>query len=79
MQKIPNATHGICGKCLRLRILKFSLKKINYKFIFKKTKAQNKNEEAIQTQIVGQACVEKLALNIFQKADEEDRQARFSK
>jgi len=43
------------------------------------TKAQNKNEEAIQTQIVGQACVERLALTIFQKADEEDRQSRFSK
>lgn len=43
------------------------------------TKAQMKNEEAIQSQIVGQALVEKLALSIFHKADAEDREAKFTK
>lgn len=42
-------------------------------------KAQNKGEEAIQSQLVGQAYVEKLALSIFQKADAEDRGSMFSK
>ena len=38
-----------------------------------------KGEEAITSQIVGQAMVEKLALNIFNKADSEDRSSMFSK
>lgn len=42
-------------------------------------KSQMKNEEAIISQIVGQAMVEKLALNIFSKADAEDRASMFSK
>ncbi|RNA12143.1 vacuolar sorting-associated VTA1 -like protein [Brachionus plicatilis] len=37
------------------------------------------NEESIHSEIVGQACVEKYAIRIFDKADEDDRQARFTK
>lgn len=43
------------------------------------TKAQYKNEEAIASQMVGQAMVEKQALNIFNKADMEDREGKFTK
>lgn len=42
-------------------------------------KSQYKNEEAVQSQVVGQALVEKLALSIFHKADAEDRDAKFTK
>ena len=44
-----------------------------------KNKGQNKNDEAIQSQIVGQAKVEEFALNLFTKADEDDRDANFHK
>lgn len=37
------------------------------------------NDESIHSEMVGQACVEKYALRIFDKADEDDRQALFSK
>jgi len=47
--------------------------------MLEKLKSQMKGEEAITSQIVGQAMVEKLALNIFNKADSEDRSSMFSK
>jgi hypothetical protein len=45
----------------------------------KKSKAQNKNDEAIKSEVVGQTYVEEFALRIFDKADTEDRQANFNK
>jgi hypothetical protein len=44
-----------------------------------KSKSQNKNDESIQSQIVGQAKCEEFALNLFTKADEDDRSANFHK
>ena len=38
-----------------------------------------KNDEAIQSQVVGQSIVETYALKIFEKADEDDRSSRFTK
>lgn len=43
------------------------------------TKNQNKNDESIQNQLVGQTVVEQYALKIFDKADEDDREAKFTK
>jgi len=43
------------------------------------TKNQNKNDESIQSQIVGQAKVEEFALKLFEKADEDDRNSNFHK
>lgn len=48
-------------------------------FGVKQTKAQNKNDEAIKSEVVGQTYVEDFALRIFDKADSEDRQANFNK
>ncbi|CAF0789332.1 unnamed protein product [Brachionus calyciflorus] len=42
-------------------------------------KKQNPSDESIHSEVVGQAVVEKYALRIFEKADDDDRQARFSK
>lgn len=47
--------------------------------ILETTKSQNKNDEAIQSQIVGQAKVEEFALKLFDKADEDDRNSNFHK
>jgi vacuolar protein sorting-associated protein VTA1 len=47
--------------------------------ILEKTKAHHKNEEAMSSQLVGQAMVEKQALLIFAKADMEDREGKFTK
>jgi len=47
--------------------------------LLESTKAQNKNDEAIQSQIVGQANVEEFALKLFDKADEDDRNSNFHK
>ena len=44
-----------------------------------KTKAQNKTDETIKSEVVGQTCVEEFALKIFDKADTEDRQGNFNK
>ncbi len=45
----------------------------------KQTKNQFKNDESIQSQIVGQTVLEQYALKVFDKADDEDRRAIFSK
>lgn len=42
-------------------------------------KKTHKNDEAIQSEIVGQAYVEKYALRIFETADGDDRQSKFNK
>lgn len=52
---------------------------LNLMDLLESTKNQNRNEEAITSQVVGQALVEKLALNIFSKADMEDRESKFNK
>ena len=38
-----------------------------------------KGEEALQSEIVGQAHVEEVGLKLFEHADKEDRAARFHK
>lgn len=47
--------------------------------ILEQTKNQNKADEAIHSSMVGQALVERFALSIFSKADDDDRQSRFNK
>lgn len=47
--------------------------------ILETAKSQNKNDESIQSQIVGQAKVEEFALKLFDKADEDDRNSNFHK
>lgn len=37
------------------------------------------NDESIHSEVIGQACVEKYALRIFEKADDDDRKSLFSK
>jgi len=47
--------------------------------IIESTKNELKADESIQSQIVGQTVVEEYALKIFDKADDEDRKAKFNK
>lgn len=47
--------------------------------IIEKTKSQNKSDESIASELVGQAKVEELALRLFEKADEDDRNSNFHK
>nr|BAJ95457.1 predicted protein [Hordeum vulgare subsp. vulgare] len=47
--------------------------------ILENTKKQHVGEEALTSDIVGQAVVEKSALKLFEKADDDDRQSRFNK
>lgn len=47
--------------------------------VLEKTKKELKDEEAIQSEVVGQARVEEYALKIFLYADNEDRAGRFGK
>jgi len=42
-------------------------------------KKQNKDNEALQSEMVGQAHVENYALKLFLYADTEDRAGRFGK
>lgn len=79
MQKVSYSTHG------RLRICTFWFKLITYFYpilnvsVICQTKKQNPTDESIHSEVVGQACVEKYALKIFEKADDDDRQSRFNK
>ena len=47
--------------------------------ILENTKKELQNEEAVQSNIVGQAYVERHALRIFEAADADDRAAKFTK
>ena len=38
-----------------------------------------KSEEAVTTEVVGQAHIETVALRVFELADKEDRAANFTK
>ena len=42
-------------------------------------KSSLKDEEAVTSEVVGQAHVETVALKLFEFADSEDRAARFSR
>ena len=42
-------------------------------------KSSLKDEEAVTSDVVGQAHIETVALRLFEFADTEDRNARFSK
>lgn len=46
--------------------------------LLEKTKVTLKNEEAIKSEVVGQAFVERYALGLFVSADSDDRAARFN-
>jgi len=46
--------------------------------LLEQTKSKIKSEEAVQTEMVGQAVVENYAIGLFEAADADDRAARFS-
>ena len=79
MQEVSRTPYGHFRECLSLYSIHFIYTNLFIDFFCFQTKKQHVGEEALTSDIVGQAVVEKSALKLFEKADDDDRQSRFNK